>query len=460
MKNKKIGIWGFGTVGSSAVQFLSNHYKHITVIDSRALTPEQFGVLAECNAQYIQQKNEHDIIHFLDSHDYIVPSPGIDLRNFAQYAHKWLFEVDIFARYATTPVVAITGTVGKTTVTTHINALLNAHGIYSVAVGNIGTPLLSLINWIDPLINEPVEAEIGVVELSSFQLEHNQKFAPELSIITNIYPNHLDRHTNMQEYIDAKMRLCIFQDETQKTLLPLDLLPTLKEYGYLEKLKAQLYFFTHFPVDSSVIHSLPQASSIFYYDGLEIKLYTPKQTTSIIELPETLKGTRAINWLISFAAFYLLNRSELYHIDPCYETIEHRMEVVDTINGITFINDSKATIAQSTLAAAQQYEGPIILLLGGLSKGVDRTTYIAQLPSNIKLVICFGQEAQQLYEMCKNNKIPAQQAQTLEQAFDAAWLAAASGDTVLLSPGGSSYDLFKNYEERGKAFKRLVSSRQ
>ncbi len=462
MKNKKLGIWGFGTVGVSAVQFLSHRCKYLSVLDTRSLTAEQFGILAESNAKFIHQKSENDLLTFLESHDYIVPSPGIDLRPYAQYAHKWLPEVDIFKNYATIgTIVAITGTVGKTTVTTQLEALLSAHGTYSAAVGNIGTPLLALMHWIDPIIEEHVEPEVGVIELSSFQLEHNHSFAPDLGILTNIYPNHLDRHDTLETYLAAKMNLFLFQNDKQKALLPAELIPQLKELGYLDKLKAQLNFFTLEQTPTQdLLNMLPGDSNLFYYDGTAIHQYNQSGTITIVELPQPLKGTRAINWLICFAAYHLLELGDIYHTTAMLQNLEHRIEHVATVDGVTFINDSKATIAQSTLAAVRQIDGPIILLLGGLSKGVDRMPYLAELPATITHIICFGKEAEVLKLMCDTLLKTCTTAETLEDAYEQACTLATEGSTVLLSPGGSSYDLFKNYEERGNCFKKLVMSRQ
>ncbi|MGE0010304.1 MAG: UDP-N-acetylmuramoyl-L-alanine--D-glutamate ligase [Candidatus Babeliales bacterium] len=459
MKNKKLGIWGFGAVGTSAVQFLSRYCKHITVLDAHSMTAEQFGLLSESNAKFIHQKNENDLLHFLESHDYIVPSPGIDLRPHAQFAHKWLAEVDIFAHYATTPTVAITGTVGKTTVTTQLDALLNAHSTYSIAVGNIGTPLLALIHWIDPVINEQVDPEIGVVELSSFQLEHNKRYAPDVAILTNLYPNHLDRHGTMEEYLAAKMKLFLYQKETQHALMPLELLPVLHAQGYLPALKAHLNFFSLHEPTTAQISLLPQHCTLFYYHDTQVIKKHGTTIKVIVDLPEALIGTQAINWLICFAGFNLLDKGDIYHTSPCFKELEHRMELIGTVHGVHFINDSKATIAQSTLAAVEQVKGPIILLLGGLSKGVDRTPYIQQLPHNVTHVICFGKEAESLGDMCKTADRAYTSAATLEEAFEKACTIATAGDTVLLSPGGSSYDLFKHYEERGNCFKKLVQNR-
>lgn len=459
MKNKKLGIWGFGAVGTSAVQFLSHHCKHISVLDARSMTAEQFGILSESNAKFIHQKSENDLIHFLETNDYIVPSPGIDLRPYGQYAHKWLSEVDIFANYATTPTVAITGTVGKTTVTTQLDALLNSHGAYSVAVGNIGTPLLSLIHWIDPVIDEHVDPEVGVVELSSFQLEHNHRYAPDLAIVTNLYPNHLDRHGTLEEYLAAKMKLFAYQKETQHALLPLELIPMLSQQGYLERIKAQLNFFSLAEPSEEHMRIVPKDSTLFFYQDTQVIKKQGTTLKPIVDLPEPLKGTQAINWLICFAAFDLLDKGEIYHTSPCFKALEHRIEDVGTINGVHFINDSKATIAESTLAAVNQVNGPVILLLGGLSKGVDRTPYIQELPAQVKHIICFGKEAEALAFMCKTAHKPCSIAATLEEAFTEACAQAQAGDTVLLSPGGSSYDLFKHYEERGDCFKKLVQNR-
>lgn len=449
LKNKTIGIWGLGAVGISALRFLHTHCKQITVLTQNALTPQQEQLLKKYNVMFMQQRDTKTVQAFFKAHDYIVPSPGIDLRPYAQYNHKWLPEVDIFKDYTTTKIIGITGTVGKTTVTTQLGQLFADHN-YAVATGgNIGTPMLDLLQQKNTTVN--------ILELSSFQLEHSHAFAPDIGMLTNLYPNHLDRHSTLTEYLAAKMKLFAYQTETQHALLPFSLIPLLDEHSYLQTLRAQLNFFTHSTPTEQQLHQLPAHSTLFYVEETLVKKINTHGTHTIVDLKKELAGAQRENTLLCCAALHLFDSKIIQHAHTTAQQLEHRMELVATINNVTFINDSKSTIAQATLAATQQVKSPTVLLLGGLSKGVNRAPFLAQLPEQVTHIICFGKEAHDLAQCCNTQQSAVYCNDTLEDAFARAQHIAQPGMTLLFSPGGSSFDLFKNYKERGKRFKELVN---
>lgn len=450
LQDKTIGIWGFGAVGKSALAFLYKRCKQIAVMSQGSLSPEQEQLLADCNATFVPQADEKTVHSFLESHNYIVPSPGIDLRPYAQYKKKWLPEVDIFNDYATTKTIGITGTLGKTTVTTQLSELFSCYDHKAATGGNIGTPMLDLL--------QQQNARVSVIELSSFQLKHNHAFTPDIAILTNVYPNHLDWHGTFKDYLAAKMKLFVYQRNTQHALMPLSLVSLLQEHGYLKKMGAQLNFFTTATLSNALLKTVPPQSALYYFEGTKIKQRTAQSTRTVVDLKKSLAGAQRENTLISYAAFQLLHKGIIVppKVVACQQ-LEHRMEPVKVINKVTFINDSKSTIAQATVAATHQISQPIILLLGGLSKGVNRAPFLKELPDTVKHIICFGKEARQLAQQCQSHHPAVTTAVTLEDAFAAAQQLAQPGMTVLFSPGGSSFDLFGNYEERGKRFKELVN---
>lgn len=425
LKNNTIGIWGFGRVGKAAASFFHHRGARVIIYDDNAsqLT----------NSSYLTAPSIQALFNTVD---YVLPSPGIDIRPYyALYPGRWLCEVDLMQAYFKKPIIAITGSVGKTTTTYLLAHLLKQHNIKAIAAGNIGMPMLEIIDQQDVL-------DMAVLELSSFQLEYAQSFAPHLALWTNLYPNHLDRHESMEGYFTAKLPIVSHQQKNQLALVPSYLREQLITYNF----KNNLSFFS----------KECSASSTFCLDSQYNELHHhPSQTSiSLDSFPAT---TFPQNWLVIWASFYLLNI--LYQTTSAFTipALEHRLEIVAEINGITFYNDSKSTTPTSTLAALEQFKTKhILLFLGGLSKGIDRTPLIEALQSYKIEVFCFGKEAHIIKALCDTFTIPCRDFANLEDAFAASTKLFNRDDCILFSPSGSSYDLFKNYEERGATFKKLV----
>ena len=390
--NKNIGIWGFGTVGQSALRFFARQNAHLTIHDARLPNDAQQALLQTYNAQYEPNQDA-----FLAAHGLILPSPGIHLRPYAGSKHIWLSEADLFDACWSKPIIAVTGSVGKTSVVHLLAQILECAG-KSVAVGgNIGTGMLDLLACQNT-------ADYALLELSSFQLALCRSFAPDLAIITNLYPNHLDRHDSFEAYVAAKLNIVRHQRSEQQALVP--------------------------------PHPSPNAQ---------------------LPLGNNATLTFGQNWQLIGAALELLNIPfpDLQKVQ--LKLPEHRLEHVATIGEIDWYNDSKATTPQAVLAAIKQLkERPIILLLGGLSKGVSREPLIAQLIGKVKQVIAFGAEAAEIKRLCQTYDLTCATTDTLEQAVKLARSSVIVGDQILFSPGGSSFDLFCNYQKRGQKFKELV----
>ncbi len=438
--NKKIGIWGFGRVGKAVTAFLHAHGYQVSVLDKQFSTDAQTWLIQN-SIPFFYEKNK---TKFLDIHDYILPSPGIDLRPYnKKYKDKWIAELDLFQKFFAKQIIAITGTVGKTTVTHLLSQLLAKLDVSVATGGNIGTACFNLLEY---------KKDIALLEVSSFQLELCKTFAPDLAIWTNFSTNHLDRHSTEQEYFNAKYRIIAHQNRNQKALVPFDL------YNQIKKLKPKSYVyfcaqhkphnFDHIELTDTLFYS-EKDYIIMYHNGIH------KIIGSIDELPPI---TFAQNWLIICAALYLIKQplNKLTTVTQSLSLPEHRLELIQK-NNIYFFNDSKSTTPTSTLAAIKKLNGkPLILFLGGLGKGIDRTPLIAQLQNKVKYIYCFGSEANQLHTLCTQYGIPSHHFATLDDAFNQCVQRLKSGDHVLFSPAGSSFDLFKNYEERGTYFKKLI----
>ncbi|MCA9769917.1 UDP-N-acetylmuramoyl-L-alanine--D-glutamate ligase [Candidatus Dependentiae bacterium] len=440
--NKKIGVWGLGVVGKAAVSFLHTQNIYITVCNDKNLTASEKNFLQKYNAFFCHQKN---INYFFQENDFIVVSPGIDLTPYKKYQHKFLAELDLFQEFCTKPLIAITGSVGKTTIVTLLEEILKKYGHTVLVGGNIGISTLSLLS-------KQNNADYIILEVSSFQLEYCKQFAPDFAIITNLYPNHLDRHKTVEQYCTTKLNIIKYQNMHQKALLPLSIHEILPKNN-----KSNISFFS----DQKPKQFLDRCSYFFTLNNLVImRHYGSKNNIeeSIIYLSFFPNITFTQNWLIITAILYLLGKKvKSENIQSQFTLPKHRLEKVTTIDGITFYNDSKATTPSSTLAAVNQLQGkPIHLFLGGLSKGIDRTDLITQLKNKVCFIYCFGKEAKELKKMCTQNNIPAQHYSNLDDAFQASLQKAHPGVQIVLSPSGSSFDLFKNYEERGNYFKKLI----
>jgi len=408
---KRMGIWGYGITGRSTVEFARKRGARVSVMDKNPLADET-DYFASQGISFVPQER---IEEFFSINDLIIPSAGIDLRPYYEkYKNKWLFELDIFAQEFQKPYIAITGSVGKTTITSLLSQLLSLYGNKIATGGNIGIASLNLVAL-------QAEVDFGLLEVSSFQLEHASQFAPKLAVVTNIIENHLDRHGIMEEYRQAKFNILA---HAQHALMPQELLQ-----------------FTPDHLAQKITPISPDA----YKDLLS-------------QLPPI---TFDQNWRVIIAILDKLGLPLTALPAHAQHLImpEHRIEYVATIRDAQFYNDSKSTTPTATLAAVQRFcDKPIHLLLGGLSKGIDREPLIQQLRNKVKMVYCFGKEAKELRALCAKHLVPALAFPSLEESVAASSSAAQPGDIILLSPAGSSYDLFQNFEHRGRVFKDLVAS--
>lgn len=448
MQKQRIGIWGFGAVGKSAFRFFHGQGNPLEILDLTESTKK-----LPDNVTYTQQQTSSDITDFLTRNDAILVSPGIDTSHYSIFRNKFINELDLMCQQLKKPWIGITGTVGKTTITTLLSQYLQQAGFSVGMGGNIGIPLLDVVAQQDCY-------NIAVFELSSFQLEYATQCSPHLAIWTNLYPNHLDRHLTVEQYFLSKFNIMRHQDMHDKALVPLNLMPLLQQYSYnFAHIRAQLYFFSQNAPTDTEKKIAPKNAHFMYLAHNNIMLDNGITMTSLMSLGDIPLKTYPENILVLAAALYCLEQPLTLLTDHQETVLEHRLEYVATQNTIAFYNDSKSTIMQATHAAVNALQPQnIILLLGGLSKGVDRTADIYAIASSVRFIICFGKEASTLHAVCDAAHIPAQQASTLEEAFviGVAQARRYSNACVLLSPGGSSFDLFANYSERGNTFKNLV----
>ena len=382
----------------------------------------------------------------------LLSAPALTPVQYAQFAEKFIAEFDLLRASYKKPIVAITGSVGKTTVTHLLAHIIRSYDPRWWVGGNIGNGVLDLLAMQD-------ETEGAITEVSSFQLDQCTMFAPDLAIITNIYPNHLDRHGSFQKYVAAKAKILSQQTEDQVAIIPL----SLKSQLNLEKVHSSVHFFSMTNPCQEAMKELPGTSILFYIEDDRIKAYNDGKTITLVDIKKLPSISFLENWLIICAVLFIsqLPVDNLIELVANLPLPEHRLEHVATINGIDFYNDSKGTTTAATLAAVQKLKTrPVILILGGLGKGVDRTDLIKQLKDNVKAIVCFGNEREPLACSCHTQNIPCDITETLDQAVQACMAMAVPGDQIVLSPAGTSYDQFKNFEERGNFFKQCVKTLQ
>lgn len=428
LNNTKIGIWGFGVVGKSAYRYLKNYTPYIQVLD-KMKQPVDTWI----------KETDQNIVSFFEHNDLILCSPGIKLHQYRQYQNKVITELDIFSQDFTGKTIAITGTLGKTSVTN----LIQQYTPQSIAGGNIGYPMLNIL--------EKDKYHNAILELSSFQLQHIKSFAPDIAIWTNFYPNHLDHHKSENEYFLAKCNIFAQQTHHKITLLPCSLMNRIKQYITIQ---SKLFLFC---TEQCSDHAYPTFQVV---DNKIILTYKNKKTTLLGNIATLPTYTFIQNWLIIIATLYLqkLPIPDFEQTTIQLEHQAHRLEYLGSYNGAKFYNDSKSTVWQATKQAIDSLNGEsCTLLLGGLSKGTDRTPLIQYLQNKPVSIVAFGQEAEIITDICNLYNITCQSHKTLEIALQAN-LSNLSTQNVLFSPAGASFDLFKNYIERGKRFKTLFEA--
>ncbi|HDS15191.1 MAG TPA: UDP-N-acetylmuramoyl-L-alanine--D-glutamate ligase, partial [Proteobacteria bacterium] len=361
-------------------------------------------------------------------------------------------EVELAARYCGCPLLALTGTNGKTTSITMLGEIFAAAGINAFVGGNIGRPAVEMIGG---------NFAAGVLELSSFQLESMDSFRPQVAVILNLTPDHQDRYPAAAAYLEAKTEICRRQRRSDYLILNQDD-TALADFGHRlvrereagAERPAILFFSLSHEVD---------LGAAWLRDEIVIKLPRPDGTIVChrrpafsLRLPGAHNRANALAVLLA-ALVWGVDESIAVQVLTGFSGIAHRLEYVGCRSGVNYYNDSKATNIDAVLKALASFTQPLVLLLGGYDKGADFTLLRDFLSGNLRCLIPFGQAAttiaRQLPELCAGDG-----AEKLAPALDLARQNARPGDVVLLAPGCASFDEFKNYEERGDCFRRLVQN--
>ena len=378
----------------------------------------------------------------LDEVDVVVLSPGVAIDHEIPIAAKKLGkriigELELGFTLCKSPIVAVTGTNGKTTTCTLIRDILNDENNRAVLCGNAGIPLSAVLGDLD-------KNSFAVAEVSSFQLETVWSFCPHIAVITNITPDHLSRHYNMENYIFLKGKILSNMRESEYAVLNHDDATVVK---FSEKTKAKCVFFSI----KNEVNGAYVSDGKIYYKG--------KYIMDTAEIP--IGGAHnVLNVLASVCVAKIMGIAddEIAQKIRIFKGVKHRIQFIKTVDGVDYYNDSKATNADATLKAVDSMKKPTVLILGGKDKGLPFDGLFERLKnSEVKHVVLTGESRYTLLESAKKAQFDCVSVtEDFEIAFKIAKIAAKDGDCVLLSPACSSFDAFSDYEERGDKFISLV----
>jgi UDP-N-acetylmuramoylalanine--D-glutamate ligase len=449
LKGKKVLVVGLGKSGLAAALFLRRRGAQVTVSDVRSAEALAKDIPALLDEGIMVETGGHGLLTFRRQ-DLIVVSPGVpldtpELAQVRSFGLPVIGELELAARFLKGRTVAITGSNGKTTTTALLGEILKGAGIPTLVGGNIGVPVVGLID-------QSTDETWSVLEVSSFQLESTEQFHPSIAVILNITPDHLDRHGSFENYARAKERIFAAQNDLDFVVLNAD---NARAAEAASRSAAKVYWF-------SVEHPVGQGA--WLEEGYVVYRQSQDAATERV-MPLSgipLKGAHNVeNVLAAVVAARLAGApaEAIRGAIESFQAVEHRLEFVASINGVEFYNDSKATNVDATAKAVAAFQSGIHLILGGKDKGSDYTQLAQLLRARVRAVYTIGSAAAKIESQLRG-VVSIHSCETLVNAVSAAASAARPGDVVLLAPACSSFDQFENYEHRGRVFKELVGERR
>lgn len=438
LKSSKIAILGLGVSNIPLLEYLHNLGCDVVVFNTKPLDK---NLIDKLNIYKIKYYNEENAFDYLHGFDIIFRSPSIlptrkELVIAKEEGAVITSEIRELLHLAPCKVIGVTGSDGKTTTTTLINEILKANSYHTFLGGNIGTPLFTKLP-------EMKKEDIIVLELSSFQLM-DMDISPDISVITNIAENHLDIHSSFEEYIDAKKNIFKYQDNKGILVTNADNEITNKFKGngetrYFSRSKQTNYFYT----DGTYI----------YYNGKKILNKNDIKLRGIHNLENIATALTAVIDLID------LNKS--IEVIKNFNGVEHRLEFVREINNVKWYNDSVSSSPTRTIAGLYSYDEKIVLIAGGYDKHLDYTNIAKPILDKVTKLILMGDTKEKIYNAVTtsvmNPNIEIYKCNTLQEVVDKAKEVAIPGEIVLFSPASASFDMFKNFADRGNQFKDLVN---
>ena len=447
---RKVAVIGLGVSNMPLLEYLYEKKAQVTVFDERTIDEIPSETINKINTYEFSYSFGKNCLEKLNGFNIIFRSPSClptraELQKEADRGAIVTTEVEMLMEICPCKIVGVTGSDGKTTTTSLINAILKKAGYKTFLGGNIGTPLFTKLPEMEP-------NDIVVLELSSFQLM-NMHISPDIAVITNITPNHLNIHKDYQEYIDAKK--CIFKNQNEKGILILNYDNDITRECAKEANGNVVFFSSKVKLDNG-----------FIVDGNIIKECNDKVRKHILNTDEViLRGNHNFqNIATALAATKTLVDTDIaVQAIKEFKPVEHRIEFVKEIDGVKWYNDSASSSPTRTISGINAFKENIILIAGGYDKNLEYEPLAKPVVDKISTLILIGQTAEKIYDVVKNEsekenkKINIYMCDTLEQTIEIAKKSAKKGDVVLFSPASASFDMFKNFADRGHKFKDLVN---
>jgi len=450
LEGKRVLVIGLARSGQAVARFLAGEGARVTGTDIKQeadLEEESLNELRALSVNLVTgvypevQEGQYDLA---------VVSPGVPLtippvETAERLGVPVWSELELAARFVREPIIAVTGTNGKTTTTALVGYIFQQAGRQALVAGNIGIPL---IREVERASEQGLGVDYWILEVSSFQLERSLEFHPRIAVFLNLTPDHLDRHTTLDEYGRVKERVFANQGPEDMAVLNLDD-PWLADH--IHGLTARECWFSTQRVPAGGIGVAD--GSIVYESGGVRQVLCPVQEVRI-------PGRHNLENALAAAAVALLSGIDRQTIATALSTfpgVPHRLEPAGVVGGVKYVNDSKGTNPESVLKALDSFQEPIILIAGGKPKGSDFTRLAGRIKTRVKALILLGQAAPQIEQAVRAAGYTAiWNEASLEGCVRTASRLAAPGDLVLLSPACASWDMFRDYEERGDLFKKLV----
>lgn len=450
--NKKVALIGLGVSNLPLIDYFADKGAKVTVFDKRNIDDIEKNILDKITSRCISFSfGEHNLINLV-GFDIIFRSPTCrpdcpELKAESLRGAIITSEIEMVLNLCPGTVIGVTGSDGKTTTSSLIYEILKENGNTCYLGGNIGTPLFTKIKEMTPDC-------FVVLELSSFQLMGVQT-SPNIAVITNVSPNHLDIHKNYEEYIESKKNIFKYQNENDKVILNYN--NDVTRYFASETAGKVRFFSSKNRLENGII-----------YDGGIIKSCTDGVRRHVLTIDDAISIRGMHNYENICAAIAatedLVPTSVQARAITKFKGVEHRLEFVRNLNGVKWYNDSIGTSPTRTIAGLNAMKGNIVLIAGGYDKQLDYSCIAKPIVENVSSLILIGATADKIESavrerLCKDKKdLPIFRCTTLEECVEKAKNVATDGETVLFSPASASFDMFKNFEERGKKFKQLVNA--
>jgi UDP-N-acetylmuramoylalanine--D-glutamate ligase len=432
LSGQRVLVLGLGISGRSAASFCAAQGAEVVAVDERPAS--QLDDLRELPPRITLRLGEP----FPDAADFdlVVPSPGVSRERYRACARRAWGDVELAFRALSVPIVAVTGTNGKSTTTCLLEGMLRAAGLRALAAGNLGEPALGLVGR---------AIDVAVLEVSSFQLETIDSFRPRVSVLLNLSEDHLDRHGSMEAYIAAKRRVFANQEAGDVAVLNGD---DPRVSALQGEIRAEICAFRR---------SAPSERGA-WWDGEAAVLRTGGAEVRIaLEGISLGSGHHRDNALAALLAASALGAdpSQAARALASFKGLPHRGELVRRIGGVEWINDSKATNPGAALAALTSQKAPIIWIAGGRDKGLSFDALAEATPGRVRSALLIGEAAEKIARALAG-RIAFERVETLEEAVHRAHSLAEAGDAIVLAPGCASFDQFAGFEDRGDQFVKLV----